>query len=34
MKTSKQSIIMVVFFQSRTENKEALCARAYLVQAI
>ena len=34
MKISKQSIIMVVFFQMRTENKEELCARAHLVQGI
>ena len=34
MKISKQSIIKVVFFQMRTENKEASCARAHLVQAI
>ena len=34
MKTSKQTIMMVAFFQTRMENKEALCARAHLVQAI
>ena len=34
MKISKQLIIKVVFFQMRTENKKALCARAHLVQAI